>query len=67
MLKLFFSIVFTTQIHHLHRLIVDGKLATAPIENPKDVLDIGTGTGKMILNFTLRIAHQSRYLGNRLC
>lgn len=31
--------------HHQWRLILDGKLYIAPIGQPRDVLDIGTGTG----------------------
>lgn len=32
-------------IHHIYRLILDGKLGLAPIDSPKHVLDIATGTG----------------------
>ncbi|KAI9802363.1 MAG: hypothetical protein M1833_001869 [Piccolia ochrophora] len=39
-------------IHHLHRLIINGKLHIAPIgKNPGRVLDIGTGTGIWSMEF----------------
>lgn len=31
--------------HHIFKLILNGELYRAPIENPQSVLDIGTGTG----------------------
>ncbi|KAI1865717.1 hypothetical protein JX265_008040 [Neoarthrinium moseri] len=31
--------------HALYNIILDGKLASAPIRSPKHILDIGTGTG----------------------
>lgn len=31
--------------HHNQKLQLDGKLHLCPLENPKEVLDIGTGTG----------------------
>ncbi len=33
-------------IHEIFRLRLEGKLYLAPIDNPKRILDIGTGTGK---------------------
>ncbi|KAL4731991.1 hypothetical protein ACLX1H_000994 [Fusarium chlamydosporum] len=38
-------------IHHTSSLIMDGKLYLAPIEAPKKVLDIGTGTGIWAMDF----------------
>jgi SAM-dependent methyltransferase len=38
-------------IHHIFLLILDGKLYCAPIENPRRVLDVGTGTGIWSLDF----------------
>jgi SAM-dependent methyltransferase len=38
--------------HHLYRLILGGQLYLAPIgENPRKVLDIGTGTGIWAVEF----------------
>ncbi|KAL4992696.1 S-adenosyl-L-methionine-dependent methyltransferase [Aspergillus falconensis] len=31
--------------HHMYFLTLDGKLHLAPIENPQEILDVGTGTG----------------------
>lgn len=31
--------------HHTMSLALDGKLYLAPLENPKKILDVGTGTG----------------------
>ena len=31
--------------HHNQRLQLDGKLHLAPLENPKEILDLGCGTG----------------------
>ncbi|KAJ5899083.1 hypothetical protein N7495_003827 [Penicillium taxi] len=31
--------------HHIWRLLLDGELYKAPIENPQKILDLGTGTG----------------------
>lgn len=31
--------------HHNQRLMTDGKLYAAPLDNPQEVLDIGTGSG----------------------
>ncbi|RPA90327.1 S-adenosyl-L-methionine-dependent methyltransferase [Choiromyces venosus 120613-1] len=32
-------------IHHMYRILLDGALVIAPIENPQKILDVGTGTG----------------------
>ncbi|KAF7590911.1 hypothetical protein BBP40_002217 [Aspergillus hancockii] len=37
--------------HHLYGLILHGQLYSAPIENPKRVLDVGTGTGSWAIEF----------------
>lgn len=40
------------QVHHIHRLVVDGALTRAPIgSNPQRVMDIGTGTGIWAIEF----------------
>ncbi|PWY90709.1 S-adenosyl-L-methionine-dependent methyltransferase [Aspergillus heteromorphus CBS 117.55] len=31
--------------HHMYLLTLDGKLHLAPIDNPQEILDVGTGTG----------------------
>ncbi|KAI9848913.1 MAG: hypothetical protein M1830_007259, partial [Pleopsidium flavum] len=39
-------------VHHIHRLVIDGKLLRAPIgSNPQRVLDVGTGTGIWAIEF----------------
>jgi hypothetical protein len=37
--------------HHLFLLTLSGKLHLAPIRNPQNVLDIGTGTGIWAMEF----------------
>ncbi|KAI5780266.1 S-adenosyl-L-methionine-dependent methyltransferase [Peziza echinospora] len=37
--------------HHIFLLIQDGKLYTAPLDRPQNVLDIGTGTGIWAIDF----------------
>ena len=37
--------------HHIWLLILDGELFVAPLENPRKVLDIGTGTGIWAMDF----------------
>ena len=38
--------------HHLYHLMLDGKLFLAPVgDNPRGVLDIGTGTGIWAMEF----------------
>ncbi|KAK5698389.1 hypothetical protein LTS12_028504 [Elasticomyces elasticus] len=31
--------------HHMYNVTLDGKLHLAPLQNPQEILDIGTGTG----------------------
>ncbi|KAI2794541.1 hypothetical protein POX_a01140 [Penicillium oxalicum] len=31
--------------HHMFKLVMDGRLYNAPLENPKQILDVGTGSG----------------------
>lgn len=31
--------------HHMYYLTLDGKLHLAPLKNPQEILDVGTGTG----------------------
>ena len=38
-------------VHHVHLLILDGKLHLAPITNSQRVLDVGTGTGIWAIAF----------------
>ncbi|KEF62496.1 uncharacterized protein A1O9_00469 [Exophiala aquamarina CBS 119918] len=38
-------------LHHIFRLILGGALYKSPISNPRNVLDIGTGTGIWALDF----------------
>lgn len=46
------SLVMMPQVHHIHRLVIDGKLFRAPIgSNPQRVLDVGTGTGIWAIEF----------------
>ena len=37
--------------HHMFMMTLDGKLTLAPISNPQNVLDIGTGTGIWATDF----------------
>ncbi|KAK6829448.1 hypothetical protein PG995_004020 [Apiospora arundinis] len=37
--------------HAIYRLLLDNKLAAAPLRSPENVLDIGTGTGLWALEF----------------
>lgn len=37
--------------HHVYRLVLGGELQLAPIQHPKRVLDIGTGTGIWAIDF----------------
>lgn len=37
--------------HHIYQLITGGKLYLAPIESPRRVLDLGTGTGIWAIDF----------------
>jgi SAM-dependent methyltransferase len=38
-------------VHHIFLLILDGKLYNAPLQAPRRVLDIGTGTGIWAIDF----------------
>ncbi|KAF7593773.1 hypothetical protein BBP40_010829 [Aspergillus hancockii] len=38
-------------LHHIYSLILDGEIHTAPINNPRRVLDIGEGTGIWAVDF----------------
>lgn len=31
--------------HHMFKLVMGGKLYNVPLDNPKQILDIGTGSG----------------------
>jgi hypothetical protein len=31
--------------HHMFKLVMEGKLYHVPLDNPKQILDIGTGSG----------------------
>lgn len=31
--------------HHMYLMTLEGKLHLAPLENPQNILDVGTGTG----------------------
>ena len=31
--------------HHMYLVMLDGNLVVPPIENPQNILDVGTGTG----------------------
>ena len=35
--------------HHVYSLALDGELHLAPIESPKRILDLGTGTGLWVM------------------
>jgi len=37
--------------HHIYKLLLGGRLCSAPIKNPQRVLDLGTGTGLWALDF----------------
>lgn len=44
-------LLFLCSSHHVMTLLLDGKLYTAPItDNPENIIDIGTGTGKFPRN-----------------
>ena len=53
--------------HHFTMLITEGRLHLAPIDpNPETILDIGTGTGKLVaflICCVTRSLTASRYLG----
>lgn len=38
-------------VHHLQKMIHGGELCTAPLQDPRHVLDCGTGTGIWALEF----------------
>lgn len=38
-------------LHHIFRLILKGALHTSPLSSPRNVLDVGTGTGIWALDF----------------
>lgn len=39
------------QSHHIYSMLLKGELHRAPIQNPKKVLDLGTGTGIWAIDF----------------
>lgn len=39
------------QSHHIYLMLLKGELYSAPIKDPKRVLDIGTGTGIWAIDF----------------
>lgn len=39
------------QVHLCYELVLDGRLYLAPLNNPQDVLDIGTGRGDWAIDF----------------
>lgn len=42
--------------HHVLKLLLDGKLGLAPVENPRYALDIARGTGIWAIEFGMTIA-----------
>ena len=34
--------------HHIFRMLLGGELHLAPIKNPERILDLGTGTGRLL-------------------
>ena len=38
-------------LHHVYALIFGGELHLAPLKDPKNVLDLGTGTGIWAIDF----------------
>src|SRR4051812_17787884 len=38
-------------LHHTWKRMLDGKLCIAPIDDPRCVLDVGTGTGTWAIEF----------------
>lgn len=36
--------------HHWYKLILEGKLHLAPLDSPKNILDLGTGTGSWCID-----------------
>ena len=51
--------------HHLCKLTLDGKSHLAPLKNPKNVLDFGTGTGIWAIEFAEEYP-EARVLGTDL-
>lgn len=51
--------------HHVITLLLNGELHMAPLHNPEDVLDIGTGTGIWAIEMADRYPH-ARIVGTDL-
>ena len=55
-------------IHHLHLLILDGRLYLAPIKpNVSRVLDVGTGTGVWAVGFAGQSHHHEAWASQLKC
>ncbi|KAI5779309.1 S-adenosyl-L-methionine-dependent methyltransferase [Geopyxis carbonaria] len=51
--------------HHIFTLFLDGKLFSAPVENPRRILDVGTGTGIWAIEVGFQFP-DARVIGNDL-
>lgn len=51
--------------HHMFKLVMDDRLFNVPLKNPKQILDVGTGSGiwPMELGKTSILCHE----GSSLC
>lgn len=46
--------------HHIQTLLLEGELYRSPLSDPKWILDVGTGTGK-VLPFSPHVSLNGRY------
>ena len=51
--------------HHVFRLFLGGELHTAPLESPRKILDLGTGTGAWAIDMA-DIYPEAEVIGNDL-
>ncbi|KAF8250897.1 S-adenosyl-L-methionine-dependent methyltransferase [Wilcoxina mikolae CBS 423.85] len=53
-------------VHHMYLIILEGRLTLAPIENPKRVLDVGTGTGLWVCDLGDSLPADCQIIGTDL-
>lgn len=53
-------------MHHLCLLLLGGRLTLAPIDKPKRVLDVGTGTGIWAIAMADHLPEDSEIIGTDL-